>query len=161
MASLNLPDGPYWNVWTVIRDRLDGDQILGQSGVIVVFPDGVNNDSMNPANYNESTLLVYPSIGRMAGAFEAGQRGPLQINVLGTLKLGDFQDALNLQAVVEDAIVTFNDLDYEQQLRAAGAETGQITFANPLRPAGTAAQLTKETALALQGQYTIDILRTF
>src|SRR5690606_9355747 len=80
-------------------------------------------------------IKLLPRLGQVDWYSADAQAGYLEVQIQMGVEGYDALDCLDLWDAFERAIYPFNDrekqLEFEQELRDAGAETGQVTFSTP------------------------------
>lgn len=154
-----LPQKTRATVFRLIVQRLRTDPVL-KNVVKTWFVWG-----SDPFDASGQTLGLTPSIrltpqlGPTGWYSPADHVGPLQVKV--ELLIGGFDadDCLNLWECIEEAFYPVGDrqgeLDWEAALRAAGAETGQITFSQP-----ASIQQADDAQFLCLGLMQLDVIRT-
>ena len=159
MALLDLPESPYWRVWTVIYDRLSADATLQAAGVNISQWDGTTDPLADLESNSGAAIQFIPSIGPARWYFEDSQLMALVCNAQMYVPRAAFEDAFNLQCALETAITNIYQVDYGNALVKAGAATGLILFQQPARPTGPPQG--QANRLMLSSVFTIEVQRQF
>lgn len=135
MSIRGLPRGNRAKVFLRIVQQLKTDPVL--STVVKSWDvwDGQGADQMPDNIMSCPYIKLLPRLGQVDWYSPDAQFGSMEIQIQMGVEGFDALDCLDLWDAFERAIYPFDDrakqLDFEQQLRDDGCETGQITFSTP------------------------------
>lgn len=135
MPIPGIPESSRSKVYRRICDQLRTDPVIG-GRCEWIFWDGSRKDVTNVAA-DRPTVVLYPTQGPVQMTAADAFGGPLNINIEITIPVTspDATTCLDLWQAIELALYPHQSRDkqftFEQQLRDAGAEFGEVMFPQP------------------------------
>lgn len=157
-----LPQKTYAKVFRLIVRRLQADPVLSDVVKTWMVWSALPIDRSNQEPWQTPSVRLTPQLSASDWYTPDSMRLSLQIKVeilLGGPTPGvlDADDCLNLWQCFEEAIYPFDrddELEWEQALRDAGSETGQVKFNQP-----ASIQSADETQFLCIGMMSVDVIR--
>lgn len=157
MATLPIDDGRETAVWRLVKARLQqAGNALDRAGARLLFFSDVGREAAADLDTQGGTVLrFFPVMGRRTWYSEAAHAGTLTVAVEAVIDRLDEEDVLNLNAALFAVLDTYGDPAFQQSLVDAGASTGLILPADPLKPA--AGRKGQDGLFRLTGAFQVDV----
>ena len=163
MPTLDLLQGARSRVWLAVRDLAVNDDVLKRTIQTFIVWDGSKISASPDLTSMMPLLRMSPKIGPQQWYSPDAIYGPLNIDVLMAIQTRDAVDALNLWEAFENVYYPYGDrarqMQIQQALRDAGAETGQIEFTAPANDPDP--RVSEDGVFNMLGSIRLSVIRTY